>query len=187
MSTTKRISGSYTLATVNPTDQININSPTVIVNGNLFVTGNSQSVVSTDSAITNNKITLNAGIATPNPLGAQIEVDRGGGSYPNVQIRWNETVTNWQISRDGTTFANILSAGTGTIANVFADTTPAISANLDLRGHTIWDSVNSASNVRLSIGAVGTGGTGLYVANQNYSNVEIASKTRSIAYSILFG
>jgi len=52
MSTIKRISGNYTIQTLNPNDQINLQANAVIINGNLFVTGNSQTVSTTNSAIT---------------------------------------------------------------------------------------------------------------------------------------
>jgi hypothetical protein len=172
MSTTKRISDLYTII-----------SPSVVIDGNLYVTGNSQSIVSTDSAITNNTITLNNGVTSPNPLGANIIVDRG--SSANVAIRWNETLASWQITNNGSTFSNIASTA-GTIANVYADSAPAISANLDLRGHSIWDSTNNA-NVQLFASSVGNGGTGIHVTNTQYTDKEIMLKQRSIAYSILFG
>ena len=187
MSTYKRISGDYTIQSVGINDVININSSMVTINGNLQVSGNSQTIVSTNSAVTDNKITLNHGLSNsspPNAAGAAIEVDRG--TAANVQLRWNETVQKWQITNDGTIYANIASSVGAAFANVYADTAPAISANLDLRGHTIWDSTLS-SNVQVSFTTVGTGGTGVRVTNTNYANAEIISKTRSVAYSILFG
>lgn len=183
MSSVKRISGQYTIETVNSTDQINLNSPLVVVNGNLWVTGNSQVISSTDTAITNNTITLNNGVTSPNPLGANIIVDRG--TSPNVSIRWNETVTAWQVTTNGSTYANIATAS-GSFSNVYADSAPAISANLDLRGHSIWDSSSNAS-VQLYTGVLGNGGTGIHVTNTQYTDKEIMLKQRSIAYSILFG
>jgi hypothetical protein len=184
MSTTKRISGTYTIQTLNPTDQINIDSPLVVVNGNLWVTGNSQVVSTTDTAISNNTITLNNGATTPNPLGANIIVDRG--SSANVSVRWNETVQQWQFTNDGVTYGNIVSSGSA-IANLFADSAPRVSANLNLYSHTIFDSTTTA-NVQLFLSnTVATGGTGVYVTNTRYSNVELINRTRSIAYSILFG
>jgi hypothetical protein len=192
MSTYKRIKGDYTIASVGPNDNIYINSGMVTINGNLQVTGNSQSIVSTNSAITDNKITLNHGLSNsspPNSAGAAIEVDRG--TAANVQLRWYESTQKWQITNDGTTFSDILSSTTSVLSNVYADSAPAISANLDLRGKRIWNS-NIASqalvgNVSLFIGNVGTGGTGVYANNTSYTNGELINKTRSVAYSILFG
>ena len=163
MSTIKRISGPYTIQTLNLTDQINLNTPTVFINGNLVVTGNSQSVVSTDTAINDHTITLNNGVISPNPLGANIIIARSlNGSSANVFLSWNETLHVWQ-SYNGTTVSN-----------------------LDLRNHSIWDSTNN-SNVQLFVGNLGNGGTGIHVTNTQYTDKEIMLKQRSIAYSILFG
>jgi hypothetical protein len=185
MSTIKRISGPYTIQTLNLTDQINLNTPTVFINGNLVVTGNSQSVVSTDTAINDHTITLNNGVISPNPLGANIIIARSlNGSSANVFLSWNETLHVWQ-SYNGTTVSNLASAS-ATIANIYADSAPAISANLDLRKNSIWDSTNN-SNVQLFVGNLGNGGTGIHVTNTQYTDKEIMLKQRSIAYSILFG
>jgi hypothetical protein len=186
MSTYKRISGDYTIMSVNPEDKINIDTSTVVINGNLVVTGNSQSIVSTDTAITDHTITLNSGVTTPNPSGANIIVARSlSGASPNVFISWNETVKAWQYY-NGTTLSNIASASSLGIASVSADANPALGGNLNLSGHKIWDSADNA-NVQVSFANVGTGGTGVYVNNTSYANVEVISKTRSVAYSILFG
>lgn len=187
MSTYKRINGDYTIASVNATDKININTATVVINGNLIVTGNSQSIVTTDTAITDHTITLNSGVTSPNPAGANIIVARStSGSPANVFISWNETVKAWQYY-NGTTIANIASSASSGIPSVSADPNPALGGNLNLTGYKIWDSTTTA-NVQLNFSnTVSTGGTGIYVTNTKYANVELASKTRSVAYSILFG
>jgi hypothetical protein len=183
MSTTKRISGTYTIQTLNPTDQINLDSPFVVVNGNLIVTGNSQSIVSTNSEIANNVIVLNNGSTVPNPLGANIMVDRG--SSANVSIRWNEAVASWQLTNNGLTYSNILATGSGGITSVSADPTPALGGNLNISNHSIYSNV---SGVQIwSTTAPGGGGTGVTVTNATYANVELMSKTKSIVYSIIFG
>ena len=187
MSTYKRISGDYTIASVGENDKININSSMVTINGNLQVTGNSQTIVSTNSAITDNKITLNHGLSAslpPNPDGAQIEVDRG--TSANVQLRWDETVQNWQVTRDGTTYANIATASGAVLSNVYSDSAPAISANLDLRGHTIWDSTTNATAI--SFAAPGGAGSGVYVTpTSTGSTSELVTQSKALAYSIIFG
>jgi len=193
MSTTQRVSGNLTIQTLNATDQItfissnqiNVDCPTVLVNGNLFVTGNSQTISSVDSAITNNKIILNSGTTVPNPFGANIIVARG--TSANASIGWNESLQAWQIF-NGATVSNIVTSSGAGIASVSADTTPALGGNLNLSGHTIYDNT-VGGNVQLSATTPGTGGTGLRVVNTSYPNSgsELINKTRSIAYSILFG
>jgi hypothetical protein len=190
MASTKRIYGDYTVQTVNPTDKINLNSSLVTINGNLLVIGNSTIVQSTIASVYENFFILNGNLSSSSSpaLNAGLLVNRG--SSANVYVQWNETYKKWQ-TYDGTTLANIASVtGTGYLANVYQDTAPAISANLDLRGQRIWNS-NIASpltgNVSLYIGNVSTGGTGIYANNTSYSNAEIINKTRSVAYSLLFG
>ena len=189
MSTYKRISGDYTIQSVGIDDKINITSSMVTINGNLQVTGNSQTIVSTNSAITDNKITLNHGLSNsspPNADGASIEVDRGTGA--NVTLRWSETVQNWQITKHGATYANIAtSTGSGaTLGNVYQDPAPAISANIDLRGHTIWDSTTNATAINFA--APGGAGSGVYVTpTSTGASAELVTQSKALAYSIIFG
>jgi len=190
MSTYKRISGDYTIQSVATTDRIIINSGNVFIEGNLWVSGNTQTISSTNSTLSDSKITLNYGATVANPAGGVIEVDRGS-TGANVALRWYETTQKWQITNDGTTYGDILTAAGSGLANVYADSAPAISANLDLRGKRIWNSNIAgqalAGNVSVFISNVSTGGTGVYVNNTSYANGELINKARSVAYSILFG
>jgi hypothetical protein len=178
MSTTKRISGDYNLQTLNPTDKINITSSAVTINGNLFVTGNSQSVVTTNSAISDHVIVLNHGLsnnADPNPLGAAIEVDRG--TQANVQIRWNEGLTRWELSNDGSSYSKIITSGS------------MQNANVNITGYTIYD---ATANVALYANTVAGGGSGLFVnTGTTQPNVatkqELITKSRALAFSLILG
>lgn len=183
MSTTKRISGDYTLQSINPTDKININTSAVVIAGNLVVSGTQTTVSSVNTSIWDNIITLNGGTSpsqTPTQ-NAGLEVDRG--IHSNVQLIWNETVTAWQITNDGSTYSNIASAGTS-LANVYQDPAPRISANLNITGHTIFD---SAQNVVFYAGTPNSGKSGVYVDNTNGTQQELVTKSAAIAYSIIFG
>jgi hypothetical protein len=190
MSTFKRVSGDYTIQSVNATDRIYINSGNVFIEGNLWVSGNTQTVSAMNSEITNNIITLNAGATIPNPSGAQISVSRGSSSP--ATINWNEALQVWQLSEfnassNSYTTANIATGTTtaGLLSNVIQDTTPTIGGNLNIYNHNIYSNV---SGVQLwSVSQPGGGGTGLTVTNSQYGNVEIMSKTKSIVYSIVFG
>lgn len=178
MSTTKRINGDYTLQTLNPTDKINITSPTVTINGNLYITGNSQTVSTTNSAISDHVITLNNGLSNaqpPNPLGAAIEVDRG--IEANVQIRWNETLTRWELTNDGTTYSSVTTSAS--LQN----------ANVNITGFTIFD---STANVALYANAAAGGGSGLFInTGTTQPNVatkqELITKSRALAFSLILG
>jgi hypothetical protein len=175
MSTTKRIPDIYTII-----------SPSVVIDGNLFVTGNSQSIVSTDTAITDHVITLNNGVTTPNLLGANIVVDRG--SSANVSLAWNESLAVWQLTNNGTSYANIATStgGGGAISSVSQDTSPALGGNLNITGHTLYTNVSSG-NVQLYANTAGTGGSGIYVTNTQTNNAELVTKTKAVTYSLIFG
>jgi hypothetical protein len=191
MSHIKNISGPYTIHTIND-DPITLDSNTVIIKGNLTIVGNSTSISSTDTAIADNIITLNAGYvgASPLPIPAGIEVVRGGNpSYPDVYIRWNELTTSWQATADGSTFYNIVSTATGN-TRVVDDASPQLGGNLFTNGYSITNatgnifldpattvslngnlSLQMAGNVWGNVQAyntliasqVGAGGTGIYV------------------------
>jgi hypothetical protein len=189
MSTYKRISGDYTIQSVNTGDRIILNSGNVYIEGNLSVSGNTQTFTSNNSSITNNIITLNAGATSPNPFGAQIIVNRGTGQS-NAAIAWNETVGAWQISEvvNGSYYTANIATSIGTqnfISNVSQDTTPSLGGNLNIGSYSIYSNVSGSQ--MYSTTAPGGGGTGITVTNSRYANVELMSKTKSIVYSIIFG
>lgn len=182
MSTVKRISGDYTIKTVNTTDKIIINSGNVYIEGNLWVSGNAQTYTANNTSITDHIITLNAGVASPNPYGANIIVDRG--SSPDVGIAWNEGVQAWQISNDGSVYANIASSASG--FSLFSDPAPKLGANLNLNGKTIWDGTTNATVVTLS--TPGGAGSGVYVTPTSTGTTsELVTQSKALAYSIIFG
>lgn len=99
MAETKRVSDRYT-----------ISAPTVVISGNLTVTGGSTIVSSSDAHIADNMITLNdgevgAGVVTLGTT-AGIMVDRG--SLPDVGIRWNEATDRWQLTLDGSNWLDVV-------------------------------------------------------------------------------
>jgi hypothetical protein len=216
MSTTnKRIQGDYNINTVSSAGATsgNVNVTTAYLNviGNLVVTGATTSVESTNSLITDNTIVLNNGeIGAGVTLGySGIEVERG--SLPNTGLRWNESLTQWELTTDGSTWNAITSGG---ISNVVDDTSPQLGGNLDVNGYTI----TSASNGNVVIDADGTGlvklddvltlqnqgsdpgslsnynklyaktpnsgGTGVYVVNATYSD-ELVSKRKAILFGLI--
>ena len=155
-STVKNLSGNYI-----------INSTLVTINGNLIVTGNTTSVQSTNTTITDNIITLNGNVsaATSPTLNAAIEINRGNAA--NVQLRWNESYDKWQVTNNGSTFGNIATVG-----------------NIDITGLTIYDTANS---VTVYSGTVNSGKSGLFVDNSSGTQQELATKSAAISYSIIFG
>ena len=157
MATIKNIPDSYT-----------INVPTMTVNGNLNVLGNTNQVAVTQIDV-DNTLVFNANLTTPPALDALIEVHRPG-SYTPV-LKWNEGTHQWQISNDGVNFFPIATAG-------------GISGNINLTGIDIYDTANT---VTLYTGTVSSGKSGLYVDNTNAQQQELATKSAAVAFSIIFG
>jgi hypothetical protein len=170
MSSTKRILGDYTIQSINPTDKVNINTSLVTINGNLLVTGSQTSLNTTNTSIYDNIITLNAGTSPGSPpvLDAGLLVDRG--MQANVELRWHESVQRWQITNDGTTYANIA--------------TTSATGNIDITGFSLYDTANT---VTFYTGTVSSGKSGVFVDNTIGTQQELATKSAAIAYSIIFG
>jgi hypothetical protein len=219
MSIVKNVSGPYIINTINHDDPIILDSNVVIINGNLQVIGNSTTISSTNTGISDNIITLNNGLGptTTPSLDAGIAIDRGNSA--NVSLKWNETAKKWQITNDytsGSTFYNIVATTTGN-TRVVDDASPQLGANLNLAGFSIVDTVSQylyldpTNGVKLDgniyikktsgapapIGLnnyniitssnVGTGGTGLYVTNdEGTTNQELITKSRAVVYAIIF-
>lgn len=102
MSSTKRVSGTYTIIADN-----------TVVDGNLTILGTTTSVESQDTLITDRFLTLNAGelgagVSLGSPASAGFEIDRG--SLPNTGIRWNESTDTWEITSDGINWLPIASS-----------------------------------------------------------------------------
>jgi hypothetical protein len=102
--TASGVNGTLTLSGTG-TGSISLNDD-VIVTGNLTVNGTTTSLNVNNLNVQDNIINIastQTGIPTQN---AGLLVIRG--DAPNVQMRWNESVDRWQITSDGTTYANII-------------------------------------------------------------------------------
>lgn len=194
MSTTKRISGDYTIQSVGTTDKININTSLVTINGNLVVTGATSAVTSTNTAIWDNIITLNNGLSPgiAPTLNAGIEVDRG--TLANVQLLWNETVKAWQVY-NGSITANIALVGALTTANldmmnysIYSSTNSNVKFddNVAIQNTTVAPPASAGYNTLYSSTVAG-GGSGLYITNTTKTAQELATQAAAIKYSIIFG
>ncbi len=212
MSTIKRVSGDYTVATVNPNNKINFNTHTVYINGNLAVQGNT--VFTSNNAIDSNFLILNDGLspnATP-LLNSGITVTRG--IEPDVSLRWNEDYNVWQVTVDGDVYYDIITSDTASQVTALAnDPAPELGGNLDIGPYSIWSSyltnagTNDDTQVRIDSNLaiktytalpvalpgyatitssdVGAGGTGLYVNSETVANQELVSKRRALIYALV--
>lgn len=99
-------------------DLYKITAPSIVLDGNVQVTGSSTSVDSVTSVISDTSIILNAGEtgAGVSTLGttAQIVVERG--SLPSVALRWNEATDSWQLTADGSVYQDIITGSGGVVS-----------------------------------------------------------------------
>lgn len=212
MSIIKNVGSSYTINTINHDDPIILDSNIVIIRGNLTVMGNTETITTSNTIISNTEIVLNGGTVGSPVLDAALVVERGTSS--DVKVKWNETDDVWQITNDGITYYNIVATTTGN-TRLVDDALPQLGANLNTANYTItnYDGdnvyIDPTQNLQLdgniqlkkfestpdivsnynilSASNVSTGGTGLFVTNdEGVVNQELISKSRAIVYSIIF-
>jgi hypothetical protein len=215
MSIIKNVSVPYVIRTINEGDPIVLDASRVLIRGNLTVSGNSSTVTSTNTAIADQVVMLNVGETGDGVtlIYSGIEIDRG--TSPNVSLLWNETTDQWQITKDGSIYANISSYTTGVnMERVSDDLTPTLGGNLFVGSNAIVstgsvyidpdEELRLDGNLAMKIysegpavisnynilhaGNVAQGGSGLYVTagEQNIVNQELITKRRAIVYSIIF-
>jgi hypothetical protein len=197
MATIKKLNTDYSIIT--PTGgNINLNVGslgTVTVTGNLVVLGAQTAIETTNTTLKDNIIVLNDGETGAGVTASQgtagFIVDRG--TSANVTLRWNEGTHTWQITNDGSSYANIATVSSSTLPNLPAltaivqDPLPTLGGNLNLNSYTIYDSTTTA-NVQMTISnTVGGGGSGVRVTNTAVANAELATQGAAIKYAIIFG
>lgn len=195
MAAVKKLNTSYTIDTTD-----------VIITGNLTVQGSQTAIQTTNTSLKDNIIVLNDG-----ELGSGVTLGTAGvlinrGLSANVVLRWNETVDRWQITNDGSIYANILSttSGSAALTSVSDDLAPTLGGNLNTNGYTILANVGNLKfdgNIQINNTAVaptavtgatvvyaatpGAGASGVFVVNGEAVNEELITKKRAFAFSIL--
>jgi hypothetical protein len=133
----------------------------VIVAGNLTVSGATTSIATETLTIDDNIIVLNNNATGAPVVNAGIEIERG--SSANVQLRWNETQDTWEITTDGSNYGTIattadVSASSGAITvDNLSDVVITSAANKDFLMYNGTNWVDQAITL-------GTDTTGDYVA-----------------------
>jgi len=153
------------------------------VTGNLVVNGNTTTLNTETINVEDNIIVLNSTVTGSPTLDAGIEVERGTSN--NAVLKWNETTDSWQISEDGTNFANIATTDDVAAVSVTSlnDVGDVSIANAAAGQFLKWDGaawVNDA--IDLGTDTVGdyvanlTAGTGITLSNAGGegSNVTVA-------------
>ncbi len=209
MAYSHRFTGVYNLAGVDTDSSINITANTITLTGNLKVVGTTSNVAAVNTQLVDSVITLNQGEDSAgvsynyNGRNASgIEIDRG--TLTKVSLVWNEDIGRWQLTNDGSTYANIVS-GTNGITQVQDDTAPKLGGNLDVLSRTIFSSNNAVikhdTNVAIKNTTVapstlsgynivyaqtpGSGGSGLYITNTTNQQQELVTKTKAIVYALI--
>ena len=186
MAAVKKLNTTYTLDTTD-----------VYLTGNLHVLGVYDTTNVTNTNVQDKDITLNVGETgwgvggNAAPGQSSIIVDRG--LQANVAIRWNEIYDNWEITTDGTTYANIATSASSGITAVVQDTSPRLGGNLVTNGFNVqFQSLLTANpptvvgrNVILYADTVGSAGSGLFVVNSGTASDELVTKSKAIVFSII--
>lgn len=204
-----RFVGSWNIEAISALGNVDINAHTVSIDGNLRVTGNVSTINATNTNISDNIITLNSGETGSGvtAIFSGIEIDRG--LAPAVRIRWNEATGVWELTNDGSTYRTIFTGvgGTGFISQVVEDPAPSLGGNLDVLNNTIFSSntalVKIDSNLAIANSTIApsvqsgynviyaqspnSGGSGIYVTNTVTQQQELVTKSKAIAFSIVFG
>jgi hypothetical protein len=215
MSYTQRFSDNYKLESIGGAGNVEIDANQLTITGNLIVAGSSTEVNSTDLAITDKTIVLNkgeSGAGVTSPVHSGIEIERG--SLTNVGVRYNDTSDKWELTNDGSTWANIVSGSAG-ILNVVEDTTPQLGGALDVNGNMITsasdgdiiidpngtgllkinhevslqeqgsDPSSTSSYNKLYAKTPSEGGSGVFFVNSTTSD-ELVSKTKAMVFALIF-
>lgn len=188
---------------------ITLNSDAIIIPGNLLVLGATTSITTTDTAIKDNTIVLNSGESGAGVTAGSAGIVVARGSLANVSLRWTEEHSGkWQITSDGTNYANIISSNVSAtyLSSVFDDKNPILGNVLDTSTYGITSSTGDVT-IRANIGILygptldaaapaagvtalyaqvpGAGSSGLYTIDSRNQNDELITKRRAIGFSLL--
>ena len=177
MAAVKKLNTTYTLDTTD-----------VYLTGNLHVLGVYDTTNVTNTNVQDKDIALNVGESGAGVGGgsgtSSIIVDRG--SLANVALRWNESTDAWELTTDGSSYNTILTSGSGGLTAVVDDTSPQLGGNLETNGYHInFQSPLGTGNTLVYSGAVGGGGSGLYIVNGTNTNQELVTKAQAIVFSLI--
>ena len=207
MATVKQYNSNIIIQSTGISSNITLDAERVTIPGNLTVLGTTTSIETTNTTIKDKTIVLNDGEAGsgvgPSSIGtAGILIDRG--SLANVELRWDEQVTKWQVGTVGGAYANILTGTTSGISNVQADTGPTLGGNLFTAGFGLGatstntyfggnlqmintDSIPSlqANSTVVYATTPAAGTSGVYVVNGSAANEELVTKRRAFGFSLI--
>ena len=214
MPTQKRIDGDYVITTINPSDDVVVNTNTMVINGNLDVVGNLTYIETTELKVDDPFITVAAN--NTGTLGTATFQEQGLVTQTSANtfagLRFNNSTQTWQISPSVDANGAPLSAyvtldtggsGTpgapstsiqfndgGTFAGNAALTFDVANAAVVLQGHQVFGNIGTApaavaNSVAVFHNVVAEGDTGLYVTSAAGTQ-ELISKQRAVFYALIF-
>ena len=134
-SLTSKSSNTDLVLTAQGTGKVQVNDDMAIT-GNLTITGTTTTVNTSTLSVADNIIDLNSDVTTGTPTeDAGIRVLRGDQNA--VQLKWSESNKNWQLTTDGSTYANIVttSGGGGSVTFGVVSTGAATLASASVTGN----------------------------------------------------
>ena len=208
MPTQKRIDGDYVITTINPPDDVVVNTNTLVVNGNLDVMGNLTYINVDELNIRDPFIILNASNTSTYASNSGVLTHETDTQFAG--IRYNATAGAWQLSiaTDSTgltgTWNNIGTSGSGTpqgpneslqyndggnFGGDAALTFDVANAAVVLEGHQVFGNIGTAPGVTANAvavyhNAVAEGDSGLYVQSAAGTD-ELITRQRSVFYSLI--
>jgi hypothetical protein len=204
MAQTSRFNGTWSIIGADTTSNLQVTTHSLIVNGNLKVLGTVSNISSTNTQITDNIITLNQGETGygVTPVYSGVEVDRG--NLAKTALRWNESLTRWELTSDGSVYMPIVTGVKG-IEGVFQDPAPQLGGNLDVLGRSVFSSNNQVVKFDTNLAVQNTtvapstlsgyntvyaqtpnsGGSGLFVTNTTKQQQELITKSKAVFYSLM--
>lgn len=208
MPTQKRIDGDYVITTINPPDDVVVNTNTLVVNGNLDVMGNLTYINVDELNIRDPFILLNSSNTGTYASNSGILTHETDTTFAG--IRYNATAGAWQLSiaTDSTgltgTWNNIGTSGAGVPQGPNASlqfndggnfggnavlTFDVANAAVVLQGTQVFGNIGSApgavaNSVAVFHNVVAEGDTGLYVTSAAGTD-ELINKQRAVFYALI--
>ncbi len=209
MATQKRIDGDYVITTINPPDDVVVNTNTLVVNGNLDVVGNLTYINVDELNIRDPFIILNSSNTSTYAANSGVLTHETDTSFAG--IRYSAAAGAWQISiaTDATgetgTWNTIGTSGSGVpvgpneslqyndggnFGGIAAFTLDVANTAVVLQGHQVFGNIGTApaavaNSVSVFHNAVSEGDTGLYVTSAAGTE-ELISKQRAVFYALIF-
>lgn len=207
----KRIDGDYTITSINPYDNVIVNTHTLEVNGNLDVAGNLTYINVTELNVKDPFILLNASNTASYPSNSGVLTHTAVSSFAG--IRYDATAGQWQISTATDTtgltgtwnpilFGNIAAVPGGSNTAIQFNDDGSFGGDADFTFDYATGQVAIGGPLALSFLAStptpwsstsviyantpGSGGTGLYFNTDNGTQDELVSKTKAIVFGIIF-